>query len=118
MDLIRLIALEIAEFEWPAIGDDSMLNCSEGLENEVFSGHLDLMLEAGLIHAQRSDSMGMDPPAFHKISLTWDGQEFVDQVRSETAWSAAKDYKGKVGSYTLPIIQGFLTNWATGKFSS
>ena len=87
MDLVRSILLSVADS-----GDEV---CIEQLINEKYNKqlvgyHIRIMKEAGLIHAsiQAADN---DPYYYCAISsLTWEGNDFLDAIASESVWNRVR----------------------------
>ena len=76
MDLVRRILAELESSRNPI--DAADLADGNHARDEV-AYHIRIMAEAGLIHAKvRADE------------LTWEGQEFLANVRSDTVWSKVK----------------------------
>ena len=55
-----------------------------------FSYHVELLLEAGLIHGQMVKTIGRHAQGFMAERLTWEGHEFLDTIRSDTVWNKTK----------------------------
>ena len=55
----------------------------------VFAYHVGLLNDAGLIKAV--DASSMDGIDWIPLSITHEGHEFLDGVRSETTWKSAKE---------------------------
>ena len=56
-----------------------------------FSYHVELLIEAGLIHGEMSKTIGRHASNFLAIRMTWEGHEFLDAIRSDTVWQKAKE---------------------------
>jgi len=54
------------------------------------SYHISLLIEAGLVHGQMSQTITPGVWDFLAKRLTWDGHEFLDSIRSETVWARTK----------------------------
>lgn len=77
----------------------------EGFAPEVVSYHIRLLMEAGLIHGECSRTMGA-PLSCMAYSLTWEGHEFLDQVRDEKSWnSVVRVARDKGLSLSFEIIK-------------
>ncbi|MFZ4857916.1 MAG: DUF2513 domain-containing protein [Desulfuromonadaceae bacterium] len=57
-----------------------------GYDTELVSYHLRLLDQAGLIVAECSATIG-GPLYCYGRTLTWEGHEFLDTVRSDTVWN-------------------------------
>lgn len=58
-------------------------------EAEV-SYHMSLLIEAGLVTGRMVVLMNQPIDDFHAQRLTWEGHEFLDSIRSDTAWARTK----------------------------
>ena len=54
------------------------------------SYHMSLLIEAGLVKGQMSQTIGPEVKDFFAQRLTWDGHEFLDSIRSDTVWAKTK----------------------------
>jgi len=113
MDLIRAIAFELEEFDFPFVGDQDSLDCGRDVDPHKLGEHLDLMNEAQLIESHRTSSMGIDPPGHHQIRLTWEGHEFVGMARRDGPWNKAKTVATYAGSCAFGIFRQVLTDLVT-----
>ena len=109
MDLVRTILLAVE-----AIPDESMgqfVNRIDRVDSGVFARHVEIMLEAGLVeghvvHAGRSIRANVN-------GITWDGYEFLDSIRSDTAWAKTKArIAGTVGSASFEVIKAVAVSYA------
>jgi hypothetical protein len=72
--------------------------------NEMIGYHIKLLHQAGLIE-------GIDASSFEgfqliDINLTWDGHEFLDEIRKESIWNQAKQIAiDRVGGTSLEILK-------------
>jgi hypothetical protein len=101
LSLIReiLIAVETSDQSWgmdvPVIADH---------QREHIVHHVGLLLDAGYITA--IDASTLDGRDFMQIHLTWAGHEFLDALRSESAWAKVKDaVKRAGGSLSFELIK-------------
>ena len=86
-DLVRRI---LAALE--SLGDTtSVLRADEisGYDPEVVSYHMQLLIEAGLADGNCREAMNA-PLWCYLTRLTWEGHEFLDNVRSPTLWNRIK----------------------------
>jgi hypothetical protein len=60
-----------------------------GFAPEHVSYQIALLIEAGLVEGNCSRSLNA-PMHCYAFRLTWAGHEFLDQIRSETAWKRIK----------------------------
>lgn len=102
-DLVRKILLACEE-----LGDTSSAleaNGIEGSDAETVSYHMSLLIEAGLIKGHCSQGMN-DPMRCFATSLTWEGHEFLDKVRSNNVWNKVKAVAREKGiSLSLDVIK-------------
>lgn len=98
MDLIRSILLEVEK-------SDSSQGCQvkiPGHSPEQLYAHAKLAQDANLLEARFSP----DLTHFHVLRLTFTGHEFLDDARSDTLWTKAKDivYKN-TGTLTVEAMK-------------
>ena len=68
----------------------------------MVSYHVDLMFEAGLINGEPVTSSTSTIYDVISFRLTWDGHEFLDNVKDNSRWNKIKKYvKEKGGSFSL-----------------
>lgn len=67
-----------------------------GYSEELISYHFSLLYQAGLICASISPALN-GPISGIATGLTWEGHEFLDNIRSNTAWSKIKKYISEKG---------------------
>lgn len=102
-DLIRKILLEIEKM--PAGSGSITIHSVDGdFSSEEITQHLSLLLDAGLIVA---DEIRTYDGVTHSIqSMTWNGHDYLDSVRSEDIWSKVQDKLGKIGgTAALEIVK-------------
>jgi hypothetical protein len=89
--------------ECPSSRCDSLRDL-QGISHEIFAYHVGLMSEAGLIDAINGSTMsGID---WIPISITHEGHEFLDQLRSDTMWARTKDKAlSATGTLTLETLK-------------
>lgn len=104
MDLIRRIALEVAELD----AGQTLSELSD-VPDDAFSQHAIWMEEAGLIRALISETLGDESPYVEVLRLTWDGCDFADEIRSDTLWRKAQGTVLKPAtSFTFSILREWL----------
>ena len=86
-DLIRNLLLKIEEIKgygnW--IHPDSLPN----YEQDEVSYHIGLLIEAGYANGTKSSDYDLIRQ-FTATSLTWEGHELLDKIRSESVWNKTK----------------------------
>lgn len=104
MDIVRRIALETMEME-----HGYALDGLDGVDKAVFSFHVELMEEAGLIKASIQPYASGAPARALVHRLTWAGCEFADAARNDTIWSKAKEHVMKPSmSFTFDVLKEWL----------
>ncbi len=103
MDLVRSILLQVELADEPlSLG---MFERGNHSESELVY-HIELMRQRGLVDADIQRAWGGDVVSCSVSALTWDGQDFLDAVRSERVWAKSRDLiKKTVGSTTFDVIK-------------
>ena len=108
MDLVRTLLLYVEEEHK---GDDFLdvdTESFEGYESADVYGHLDILIDAGLLHdhTQRSDITPLTG------GLTWDGHDFISATQDKDIWEKTKEIDKKAGGWTadslLEIAKGIV----------
>lgn len=116
-DTIREILIKFEELD-PETGSLQLGHFPSDRAYE-YSYHIELLLEAGLIHGQMSKTLGHHAQNFLAHRLTWAGHEFLDAIRSDTVWNKTKTSFGKSGlSMTFDLIKGVATDVAAAYLKS
>ena len=81
----------------------------DGSDSENVSYHLHLLIEAGLLEGECVQ--GIDGPLrCYATSLTWEGHEFLDKIRSSGMWDKIKTVARKKGlSLSFDVIKAAAT---------
>ena len=111
MDLAREILLRMEQ-------DDGMSEwvelAIEGRTPEEVSYHVMLLDQAGLIEGR--DDSTFDGDAWKAQRLTWQGHEFLDSARNESAWKEAKrKIAERGGSLTFDVLKAVLAAIVKGQ---
>lgn len=70
------------------------------------SYHMALLIEAGLVKGQMSQTIGPGVKDFIAQRLTWPGHEFLDTIRSDNVWNKTKKKFGEAGmSMTIELVK-------------
>lgn len=102
MDLIRRIVLAARD-------SDGHLSNLEGVEQEQFCIHVQLLEEAGLVRASLNMGQKGIPISAIIWRLTWAGQDFADSIVDDTLWKKAKENVMKpFVSWTFDILIEYL----------
>jgi len=102
-DLVREILLKLEACE----SARGQLQPGEfaGRDEELVSYHVRILMEAGLIEGECSKATGR-PLHCTAHSLTWEGHELLDRVRSHAAWNKIKGVAREKGlDMTLDVIK-------------
>jgi len=84
MDTIRRILIAVEDSTAPI---EAIPDCDNG----VFSYHVALLIEAGLVRGDVTDGPNLQPMAGCIFRLTWSGHEFLDAARSDTIWNTVRE---------------------------
>lgn len=98
MDVVRSIVLAVSEAP-------GQVNSVDGVSEEDFSSHAQLLEEAGLIEAAllpRGKRMATNAVIFR---LTWNGHEFADSVRDPKVWAKTKEAASAGGGFTVDLLK-------------
>lgn len=98
MDVIREIVLAVSVASEPVSSVD-------GISEEDFSSHAQLLEEAGLIAAAilpPGKRVATDATIFR---LTWAGHEFADSVRDPKVWATTKQAAAVGGGFTIDLLK-------------
>jgi len=60
------------------------------------------LIEAGFINASPINVQG--GKGFIIRSITWNGHDFLDNIRDKTVWDKTKEKASKVGGASIPIL--------------
>lgn len=85
-DTVRRILLAVEQLP----DENSQIDSHEltGIDPVEAAYHMRLMRDAGLILGGCRDAIG--PAWCYATGLTWAGHEFLDRIRSDTAWNRIK----------------------------
>lgn len=102
MDYVRELLLQIendSRFDgtrWFTLTETDEFNSDH--TTEELSYHLAMLIEAGFVRGQ----LGCGSPAISK--LTWQGHEFLDDIRDVGIWSKTKERISGLASVSLGVI--------------
>lgn len=103
MDLVREILLKVEKAE-TALLVDAFYSLDEN--KTLIHYHLDLLIKHGFLDGNLQGSWSSRVVYGQINGLTWDGQDFLEAMRSETVWKKAKSViAGSVGSTTFDVIK-------------
>jgi hypothetical protein len=102
MDLVRAIALAVEERPTALGGEE--LEVPDYSKEEV-GYHVNLMMEAGLLHGTDITSTADTVPRALPSRLTWEGHEFADAARDRGRWQKAKELAAeKAGTVSVSVL--------------
>jgi hypothetical protein len=103
MDTVREILREISDT--PGNPDQGVLVKGKSPEEtQKILYHVALLNEAGLLTGQALDGMGMENPIWIDLDLTWQGHEFLDNVRDPDIWRKTKERAAPVAGAALGVL--------------
>ena len=110
LDLVRDILKTCADSTGP-VDAATFTDDTHPLESIVY--HIRIMREAGLIHATVTSTW--DGVVRARVdSLTWEGNDFLDSVRSNQLWAKTKQrIASTVGSVAFSVVKDVATSIAT-----
>ena len=105
VDLIREILMQMADHDH---GYAPKLELS-GHTNEEVGFHIWLMADAKLIKAIDVTAHGEASPSAIPIHITWQGYEFLEAARSQSAWESGKKLVlSKAGGLSFELLKAYL----------
>lgn len=109
-ELVRKIIFAIANA--PAGGSYFSLTFPGEYEEKVVFGHLELLIDAGLVEGKVQRSMS----GIHAVmirDLTWEGQDFYRVAKEDTLWKKAfSTVQEKGGAVTFEVLKELLKRLA------
>lgn len=104
LDLVRCI-LVTAESADGAVDESVLLNCCDDIARLAF--HVELMDSRGLVVGKVGrDGMRRHVMSVEVSSITWEGYDYLDAIRSPRVWSRAKEAIAEtVGDTSLPVVK-------------
>lgn len=116
MDLVREILIACSKSPDGCVDASVLADARHPFD--VVAYHVDIMMEAGLIHGNVTLAFGGAAVVAQAGPLTWEGNEFLDAVSSDSVWRQVKAKLGEtVKSATLDVIKALavkLTQQALG----
>lgn len=98
-DLIRAILLAIEKDDRCEV---LRLPDIDGFDDEAVHFHARLLVEKGFLKTYFPDRTGRQP--WVCIRLTWEGYDFLDNIRDPLIWRSVKHAAGKVGSWSIDTL--------------
>lgn len=98
-DLVRELLIHIEE-------NDRLHASAFEADRKTILYHVEILIEAGYVLGQVDSSESGERLAAFIKRLTWEGHEFLDDVRSDTVWNETKKrVTSGVGSASLAVVQ-------------
>lgn len=103
MDLVRQILINFEGSEKDRSGSSSLSDMD--LSKELLDYHFGLMVSGGLLKEHISTPNPSFLARFHSgYSLTWEGHDFLENVRDPEIWQKTKDGAKAAGGFTVEIL--------------
>lgn len=104
LDLVRAILITAESSDGP-VGEAVLLSLDSDADKIAY--HLELMCARGLVVADVSyDGFGRTPIDMELLSLTWEGYDYLDAIRSAKVWSKAKEsMTAAIGDVSLSLAK-------------
>jgi DNA-binding PadR family transcriptional regulator len=122
MELVRSLLLRIEEMAEAAEKADDRAGLifntednREGLEAYTPSRvlyHLHLLQKAGFVEGQELLSSGREVSQFAIDGITWEGHEFLDDVRDPELWRKTKEGAKQAGVASIGLLWEFAKGFA------
>ena len=111
MELVRTILLESSNSsEWL----NAQYFVTDRYSFDLVCYHIDIMREAGLIQASITRVLGGQIVDAEVQRLTWQGQDFLDTVRSKTVWQqVSKTIASTVGTTSIEVVKALAVKVAS-----
>lgn len=98
-DSVRELLLELEENL--NLIDQVELNQENSSEDKLYAAMK--LIEAGFIDGKTHRFMGGDFMIWIK-SITWEGHQFLDNIRPKTSWETSKTTAAKIGGASIKIL--------------
>jgi hypothetical protein len=85
----------------------------------MIGGHVRLLFNAGFCEGKITSVSGSTIPIYTITGLTWDGHDFLDDIRNESVWARVKEnLKRFGGDASLEVIKSLAAQAALEFFKS
>ena len=113
LDIVRSVLLTAEAADRP-VDESALLGCCGDMRRLAF--HVELMHGRGLVDAAVSyDGFGEQPLSVEVRSVTWEGYDYLDAIRSPKVWARAKAVISEaVGDTSLSVVKEVCTMIAIG----
>ena len=116
MDLVRSILIAAEKSDGPL---DVLKLCESGISARDAAFQVELMEAHGLIEAACKYSFEHMPTIVKVKSLTWEGYDYLDAIRSDSVWQRSKAaIKEAVGDAPLSVIKEVCSELASAMIKS
>lgn len=116
MDLVRSILIAAEKSDGPL---DVLKLCESGISARDAAFQVELMEAHGLIEATCKCSFEHMPTIVKVKSLTWEGYDYLDAIRSDSVWQRSKAaIKEAVGDAPLSVIKEVCSELASAMIKS
>ena len=113
LDLVRTILMDVADSAEPV---DVSLWVTDTVSREMAAYHVAMMRDAGLVNASTL-AADNDPCYVCRVnSLTWEGQDYLDSVRSPKVWREVKKRLARVGGASAFEVVKALASTVASQF--
>lgn len=116
MDLVREILIACSKSPDGCVDASVLADARHPFD--VVAYHVDIMMEAGLVHGVVQHDCGGGIALAQAGPLTWEGNEFLDTVASDSVWKQVKVKLGEtVKTTTIDVVKSLavkLTQQALG----
>lgn len=106
-DCIRDILITIEAMEYNSVYTLTKLQANlPGYSEDVLNYHCLQMIDANLLNAKTINVMGEISPQIWRIfDLTYQGHQFLADIRSDTSWNKTKSIAKTVGSESIHALK-------------
>ena len=102
MDLVRSILLDLESLPTPSQGYYFL----EGADEDAFDHSMKVMLDQGLIEAQKWGTHDRPRGRWHAmVRLTWAGHDFLDTIRDDEVWQKTKAGVKAAGGFSFDLMK-------------
>lgn len=106
-DCIRDILISVESMEYNSVYTLAKLQTElPNYPEDILNYHCLQMIDAGLLNAKAINVMGEISPQIWRIfDLTYQGHQFLADIRSDTSWNKTKSIAKTVGSESLHALK-------------
>lgn len=105
VDCIRSVLLELEKIPYgQSLRPQSLYSSLKTFDENDINYSVIMLKEAGFIDAVIVESDDRSILRFVVNDITWDGHQFLNNVRELSVWEKAKDKCSKIGSLSIPLL--------------